>query len=102
MTNSLKETIEAVRKSFQTALDSFPTDQREIESLKSAYFGRKGELAKLYAQMGSIAPEDRPKAGKAINSLKEECTRLFEIQEKQYITKDSSNGDALDLSLIHI
>ena len=93
MTNSLKETIEAVRKSFQTALDSFPTDQREIESLKSAYFGRKGELAKLYAQMGSIAPEDRPKAGK------EECTRLFEIQEKQYITKDSSNGDALDYTL---
>ncbi|MCS5651841.1 MAG: hypothetical protein NZ825_04340 [Candidatus Marinimicrobia bacterium] len=99
MTNSLKETIEAVRKSFLAALDSFPSDQREIEALKSTYFGRKGELAKLYAQMGSIAPEDRPKAGKVINDLKEECTHLFEDQEKKYISSDSTQGDSLDYTL---
>ena len=99
MTNSLKETIEAVRKSFLTALDSFPSDIHEIELLKSSYFGRKGELAKLYAQMGSIAPEDRPNAGKAINALKEECSRLFEEQEKKYITPDSTQTDQLDYTL---
>ena len=99
MTNSLKETIEAVRKSFLAALDSFPSDQHEIEALKSTYFGRKGELAKLYAQMGSIAPEDRPKAGKVINDLKEECTLLFEDQEKKYISSDSTQGDSLDYTL---
>ena len=47
----MQETIEAVRKSFQTDLDSFPTDRREIEALKSKYFGRKGALAKLFSQM---------------------------------------------------
>ena len=99
MTNSLKETIEAVRKSFLAALDSFPSDPHEIDALKSSYFGRKGELATLYAQMGSIAPEDRPNAGKAINALKEECSHLFEEQEKKYITPDSSQADQLDYTL---
>ena len=99
MTNSLKETIEAVRKSFLAALDSFPSDPHEMDALKSIYFGRKGELAKLYAQMGSIAPEDRPNAGKAINALKEECSRLFEEQEEKYITTDSSQKDWMDYTL---
>ena len=99
MTNSLKETIEAVRKSFLAALDSFPSDPHEIDALKSSYFGRKGELAALYAQMGSIAPEDRPNAGKAINALKEECSRLFEEQEKKYITPDFSQADRMDYTL---
>jgi len=83
VTNSLKETIEAVRKSFLAALDSFPSDHIEIETLKNNYFGRKGELAKLYAQMGSVAPKDRPDVGKAINALKEECSRLFEDEAKK-------------------
>jgi len=99
VTNSLKETIEAVRKSFLAALDSFPSDQHEIDALKSAYFGRKGELATLYSQMGSIAPEDRPNAGKAINTLKEECSRLFEEQEKKYITSDPSQTERMDYTL---
>jgi len=59
----MQETIEAVRKSFQTDLDSFPTDRREIEALNSKYFGRKGALAKLFSQMGKISPEDDPARG---------------------------------------
>ena len=59
----MQETIEAVRKSFQADLDPFPADRREIEALKTKYFGRKGALAKLFSQMGKISPEDRPGAG---------------------------------------
>ena len=99
MTNSLKETIEAVRKSFLAALDSFPSDHIEIETLKNNYFGRKGELAKLYAQMGSVAPKDRPDLGKAINALKEECSRLFEDEAKKYISFESTRDDVLDYTL---
>ena len=99
MTNSLKETIEAVRKSFLAALDSFPSDHIQIETLKNNYFGRKGELAKLYAQMGSVAPKDRPDVGKAINALKEECSRLFEDEAKKYISSESTRDDVLDYTL---
>ena len=35
----MQETIEAVRNSFQADLDSFPTDQHEIDALRSKYFG---------------------------------------------------------------
>ena len=99
MTNSLKETIEAVRKSFLAALDSFPSDHIEIETLKNNYFGRKGDLAKLYAQMGSVAAKDRPDVGKAINALKEECSRLFEDEAKKYISSESTRDDVLDYTL---
>tara|TARA_Y100000994_G_scaffold146344_1_gene119735 strand:- start:365 stop:1360 length:996 start_codon:yes stop_codon:yes gene_type:complete len=99
VTNSLKETIEAVRKSFLAALDSFPSDHIEIETLKNNYFGRKGELAKLYAQMGSVAAKDRPDVGKAINALKEECSRLFEDEAKKYISSESTRDDVLDYTL---
>ena len=99
MTNSLKETIEAVRKSFLAALDSFPSDHIEIETLKNNYFGRKGELAKLYAQMGSVAAKDRPDVGKAINALKEECSRLFEDEAIKYISSESTRDDVLDYTL---
>ena len=60
----MQETIEAVWKAFQADLDSFPTDRREVDSLKSKYFGRNGALAKLFSQMGKIVPEERPGAGK--------------------------------------
>ena len=76
----MRETIEAVRKSFQADLDSFPTDQREIEALKSKYFGRKGALSKLFSQMGKTSPEDRPDAGKLINDLKQELTKIFDTK----------------------
>ena len=59
----MQETIEAVRKSFQTDLDSFPTDRREIEALKSKYFGRKGALAKLFSQMGKYRQRTDPSLG---------------------------------------
>ena len=65
----MQETIEDIRKSFLADLDSFPTERRKVDSLKSKYFGRKGALAKLFSQMGKISPKERPGAGKLINNL---------------------------------
>ena len=78
MTISTQETIEDIRKSFLADLDSFPTERREVDSLKSKYFGRKGALAKLFSQMGKISPKERPGAGKLINDLKQELTEIFD------------------------
>ena len=99
MTNTMRETIEAVRKSFQADLDSFPTDQREIEALKSKYFGRKGALSKLFSQMGKISPEDRPDAGKLINDLKQELTKIFDTKAAKLLNPAEHTTENVDYTL---
>ena len=95
----MQETIEAVRKSFQTDLDSFPADRREIDALKIKYFGRKGALAKLFSQMGKILPEERPGAGKLINDLKQDLTEIFDAKAAELIDTITQSTENLDYTL---
>ena len=95
----MQEAIEAVRKLFQTDLDSFPTDRREIEALKSKYFGRKGALAKLFSQMGKISSEDRPGAGKLINGFKQELTKIFNTKAAELLDPIERKTENVDYTL---
>ena len=95
----MQETIEAVWKAFQADLDSFPTDRREVDSLKSKYFGRNGALAKLFSQMGKIVPEERPGAGKLINNLKKELTKIFDAKSAELFYNAESTTENVDYTL---
>lgn len=95
----MQETIEAVWKAFQADLDSFPTDRREVDSLKSKYFGRNGALAKLFSQMGKIVPEERPGAGKLINNLKKELTKIFDAKSAKLFYNAESTTENVDYTL---
>ena len=95
----MQETIEAVWKAFQADLDSFPTDRREVDSLKSKYFGRNGALAKLFSQMGKIVPEERPGAGKLINDLKQELTEIFDAKSAELFYNAESTTENVDYTL---
>ena len=95
----MQETIEAVWKAFQADLDSFPTDRREVDSLKSKYFGRNGALAKLFSQMGKIVPEERPGAGKLINNLKKELTKIFDEKSAKLFYNAESTTENVDYTL---
>ena len=95
----MQETIEAVWKAFQADLDSFPTDRREVDSLKSKYFGRNGALAKLFSQMGKIVPEERPGAGKLINNLKKELTKIFDAKSAKLFYNAESTMENVDYTL---
>ena len=95
----MQETIEAVWKAFQADLDSFPTDRREVDSLKSKYFGRNGALAKLFSHMGKIAPEERPGAGKLINDLKKELTEIFDAKSAELFYNAESTTENVDYTL---
>ena len=60
-------------------------DAAELESLRINYLGRKGKIAALFREMGSLSETDRPKFGQALNQLKE----LIEDQIRQ---KEQSLG----------
>ncbi|WP_028586121.1 phenylalanine--tRNA ligase subunit alpha [Desulfocurvus vexinensis] len=56
---------------------------QDLEDLRVKYLGRKGLLAGLLAGLGSLAPEDRPLAGKAANAAKQALTDLFAAREAE-------------------
>lgn len=97
---SLKDKISAVRNDFRAALDKFPTDPIKIDELRVRFLGRKGEVAKLFGTMGSIAAEERANAGKLLNELKIEVQSLFDSAVKN-ISQDQqkSKSDNSDYTL---
>lgn len=96
----INESIASVRKVFRTDLDSFPSDMREVELLRSKYFGRKGLLADLYKLLANLSLEEKPKSGQAINALKIELQSEFDEKAK-LVSDDHQDADeqSLDLSL---
>ena len=97
---TILESIGSVRESFRADLDSFPTDQREIDLLRSKYFGRKGLLADLYILLSGLSNKEKPKAGQSINSLKKELQKEFDRKIASIASpKQVTNDQLLDLSL---
>jgi phenylalanyl-tRNA synthetase alpha chain len=73
----LKENIESIRKAAVGAFGA-ATDPAALESARVEYLGRKGRVRDLMNLLGGLSAEERPDAGKLINDLKDEITRLFE------------------------
>ncbi|WKZ32065.1 MAG: phenylalanine--tRNA ligase subunit alpha [Thermodesulfobacteriota bacterium] len=72
------------------ALDELSGASSEREALREArnrYLGRKGEVAELLKGLGTLPPEERKKAGEAINNLK---TRLEEAFDRALSALDES------------
>jgi phenylalanyl-tRNA synthetase alpha chain len=63
------------------ALQELSRASSERESLREArnrYLGRKGEVAELLKGLGSLPPEERKKAGEAVNNLKDRLEEAFD------------------------
>src|SRR3990170_121852 len=48
--------------------------------VKTKFLGRKGEVASLLKELGSLAPEERKKAGEAINAVKVSLEEAFDAK----------------------
>ena len=53
-------------------------DEAQVEAARIKYLGKKGSLSALLRGMGKLAPEERPKAGEVMNTVKAEIERLLE------------------------
>lgn len=51
-----------------------------VLQLKTRYLGRKGEVASLLKELGSLLPEERKKAGEAINAVKARLEEAFDAK----------------------
>ena len=96
---SLQDKISAVRKDFRAALDNFPSDPAIIDELRIRFLGRKGEVAKLFSAMGTIAAEKRAAAGKLLNELKSEIQDNFDSNIDNSSKYKSDISDKIDFTL---
>lgn len=57
------------------------SDLKELEDLRVAYLGKKGQLTLQLKELGKLPPSERPQAGQQINELK--TTLLVMLEEKK-------------------
>jgi phenylalanyl-tRNA synthetase alpha chain len=77
-------------------VEAFAIDNKEqLEQFRILYTGRKGQIADLFDEIKTIAPEQRKAYGQELNKLKEQALAKFSHVQQQL--EASTTGPALDL-----
>jgi len=71
------------RLSAALAAVSSCSDLKSLDALRVQYLGKKGEFTSLLKQLGTIAAEDRPAFGKAVNEVKQAFAEALEAKKQQ-------------------
>ncbi len=67
----MKEQLEQIKGSALAAIAGAETEQA-LEEVRVRFLGKKGELTAILRGMGAVAPEDRPKIGAMVNTIRSE------------------------------
>lgn len=73
----MKDKIASLKKAFSEDLREVK-HSNDIQQLKVKYLGKKGPVQSLMLDLRDLSPDDRPRAGKVINELKQEIGTLCE------------------------
>ncbi|HOV21106.1 MAG TPA: phenylalanine--tRNA ligase subunit alpha [bacterium] len=71
-------------------------DENDFEKWRTKFFGRKGEINKLFSFLSTIKNELKPEIGEEINKIKINLMSLFE--EKKEIIQKERNKEKFNLS----
>ena len=76
--------IALVEKAVAKAQQAIETaaDLKALEELRVRLLGKKGQLTALLKQLGRLPPDQRPRAGKAINEAKEKVTQALAVRRE--------------------
>lgn len=55
-------------------------DLLQLDQIRTSYLGKKGKLTERLKMLGQLAPAERPKAGQAINLVKQQLTDLIQLR----------------------
>ncbi len=80
----MKEKLDLIRSNIEENIAK-AEDLKAIEEIKVKYLGKKGELTTILKSMGSLAKEERPKAGQLVNDVRIFAEDLIE-KSKETIT----------------
>jgi phenylalanyl-tRNA synthetase alpha chain len=93
--------LESIR---QQALDALAAagDSEALQALKVKYLGKKGELTGVLKGVGELSPENRPRIGQVVNSIKAELEQAIEARGSVLgAAADAAriNAERIDVSL---
>lgn len=74
----------------------------DLDEVRVTYLGKKGRLTSILKSFGQLEPSDRPRAGKAVNEIKEKVIDLIsrkaaKLQEKEILQRIET--EKLDITL---
>ncbi|NLI80670.1 MAG: phenylalanine--tRNA ligase subunit alpha [Deltaproteobacteria bacterium] len=72
---------------------------RALEQLKVNYLGRKGQLSRLFKQMGQASEVERPIWGKLLNEAKEQLEKAFSIALEESKKEAQKQKPSFDITV---
>ncbi len=72
---------------------------KDLEAFRIRYTVRKGLIAALFGQLKSVAPEERPRIGQLLNTLKQSADRKVADADAALASTAAGDTPALDLTL---
>jgi len=91
------DTIQNLEKEFKAAIQN-AKDGQVLEEVRIQYLGRKGCIADLFKNLGTIAPEKRKEVGKKLNDLKESVQNTID-KHRQAFDSPGQKSMFLDTTL---
>ena len=95
------ESLEALKTAAIEAVQA-ASSPAELEQLRVDYLGKKGQLTSLLKNLGTLSPEDRPKAGALINEVKQELAGLLNARKddlEQQALAEKLAAERVDVTL---
>ncbi len=97
----MKEKIEQIKQQALTAIEE-AVGMDNLNDVRVAFLGKKGQLSSLLKGMKNVAPEDRPKIGQMVNEAREGIESQMEkkrtaIQKK--IREEKMKREVIDVTL---
>ncbi|HPZ76475.1 MAG TPA: phenylalanine--tRNA ligase subunit alpha, partial [Thermosynergistes sp.] len=80
----LVEETKRLREEFYFKLNATSSSE-DLRDLQISYLGRKGALTGLLKTVGSLPPQERPKAGRAVNALREELEEAIKRRRDEIL-----------------
>ena len=97
----MKERLEAIKAEALAKIER-ATDMDNLNEIKVAMLGKKGELTAVLKSMKDVAPEDRPKVGQMVNEARAVIEeRLLEEQRKigRQLRTEKMRRETIDVTL---
>jgi phenylalanyl-tRNA synthetase alpha chain len=95
------ESLEILKTAATEAVQA-ASSPAELEQLRVDYLGKKGQLTGILKNLGTLSPEDRPKAGALINEVKQELTSLLNARKddlEQQALAEKLAAERVDVTL---
>jgi phenylalanyl-tRNA synthetase alpha chain len=97
----MNEQLEQLKSRALQEIDSIASEE-ELQNLRVKYLGKKGELTSVMKGIGALSPEERPKLGQVVNTvrdlLEERIESVLELTRKR-ARAEKLSSERIDVTL---